>query len=67
MKTKESENGDKYVYLARELNKQCNMTVTVIPVVIGALGIISKGMVKGLEDLEIREQVETIQTRALSR
>ena len=43
------------------------MKVTVIPVVIGALGTISKGLVKGVEDLEIRGQVETIQTTALSR
>ena len=41
--------------------------MTVIPVVIGALGIIPKGVVNGLEDLEIRGQVETIQTAALSR
>ena len=36
------------------------MKVTVIPVVIGALGTIPKGLVKGLKDLEIRGQVETI-------
>ena len=41
--------------------------MTVIPVVMGALGIISKGLVKGLEDWEIREEVETIQTTALLR
>ena len=33
------------------------------PIVIGALGTIPKGLVKGLEDLKIRE-VETIQTTA---
>ena len=36
------------------------MTVTVIPTVIGALGTIPKGLVKGVKDLDIREQVETI-------
>ena len=30
--------------------------MTVIPVVICALGIILKGLIKGLEDLEIRGQ-----------
>ena len=39
------------------------MKVTVIPVVIGAPGIIPKGLVRGLKDWEIRE-VETIQTTA---
>ena len=38
-----------------------------IPIVIGALGTISKGYVKGLEDFEIRGQMETIQTTALLR
>ena len=42
-----------------------NMKETVILVVVDALGIILKGLVKRLEDLEIRGQVETIQTTAL--
>ena len=37
------------------------MKVTVIPVVIGTLGTVTKGLVQGLEDLEIRGCVETIQ------
>ena len=41
------------------------MKVTVIPIVIGALRTIPKGLIKELEDLEIREQEETIQTTAL--
>ena len=41
------------------------MKVTVIPVVIGALGTDIKGVVLRLEDLEIRGRVETIQTIAL--
>ena len=40
------------------------MRVTVILVVIGALGMIPKGFVKGLENLEIRGQVKIIQTTA---
>ena len=42
------------------------MKVTVIPTVTGVLGTIPKGLVKGQENLEIR-QVEIFQTRALSR
>ena len=34
---------------------------------IGALGTVTKGLLKGLEDLEIGGQVETIQTTALLR
>ena len=43
------------------------MTVTVIPLVVGALCTNPKGLAKRLKDLEIGGQVETIQTTALSR
>ena len=43
------------------------MKVTVLPIVIGALGTITSGLVQGLEDMEIRGRVETIQTTALLR
>ena len=43
------------------------MKVTVIPIVIGALGTIPKGLVKGLKELEIEGRAETIQTTALLR
>ena len=43
------------------------MKVTVIPFVVGALGTIPKGLLKELEVLEIRGQVENIQTTALLR
>ena len=62
VKVKESEKNDKYLDLARGLKKLWNMKVTVVPIVIGLLGTVTKGLVKGLEDLEIRGQVETIQT-----
>ena len=64
---KESEKKDKYLDLVRELKKLLNMKVTIVPVVIGALGTITKGLLKGLEDLEIGGRVETIQTTALLR
>ena len=43
------------------------MKVTIVPIVISALGTITKGLLKGLEDLEVGERVETIQTTALLR
>ena len=64
---KESEKKDKYLDLARELKKLWNMKVTVVPIVIGALDTIIKGLLKGLEDFEIGGRVETIQTTALLR
>ena len=41
--------------------------VMVIPIVIGALGTIPKGLVNGLEDFEIKGHKETTQTTALLR
>ena len=43
------------------------MKETIVPIVIGALGTITKGLLKGLEDLEVGRRVETIQTTALLR
>ena len=58
---------DKYLDLVRELKKLWNMNVTVIPIVIAALGTVTKELIQGLVDLKIRERVETIQTTALLR
>ena len=44
----ESEKKDKYLDLARGLKKLLNMKVTIVPIVIGALGIITKGLLKAL-------------------
>ena len=43
------------------------MKVTIIPIVIGVLGIVTQGLVQGLEDLEITERVETFQTTTFLR
>ena len=64
---KESEKKDKYLDLARELNKLWDMKVTIVPIVFRALGTITKGLLKGLEDFEVGRRVETIQTTALLR
>ena len=50
---KECEKKDKYLEFARELKKLWNMKVTIIPIVIGAFGTVTKGLLKGLADLEV--------------
>ena len=64
---KEGEKKNKYLDLARELKQLWNMKVKIVPIVIGALGAVTKGLLKGLEDLEVGGRVETIQTTALLR
>ena len=64
---KESVQRNKYLDLARELKNLLNMKVTVMPFVIGTFGTVTKGLLKGREDIEIRGREETIQTTALLR
>ena len=52
IKLKECEKKDMYPDLARELKKLWDMQVTIIPIVIGAFGTVTKGLLKGLENLE---------------
>ena len=67
MNLKECEKKDRYLDLARELKKLWNMKMTIVPIVIGAFGTITKGLLKGLEDLEVGGRVETFQMIALLR
>ena len=48
-------------------NKLWNVKVTVIPTVIDAHGTATKRLIQGLQDLEMRGRVETIQTTSLLR
>ena len=41
--------------------------MTIIPIVSGAFNTVTKGLLKGLNDLEVGGRVETIQTTALLR
>ena len=68
IKVKEGEKKNKYVNLARELKKKLwKMKVTIIPIVIGIFGTVTKGLLKELEDLEVGGRVKTIQTTTLLR
>ena len=67
VKLKKADKKDKYLDLARELKKLWNMKVTFTPIVIGPLGTVTKGLIKVLEDLEIRERVENIQITTILR
>ena len=54
VKLKISEERSMYLDLARELKKLRNMKMTVIPIIIGTLGTVSKGLIQGLEEVKIR-------------
>ena len=65
IKLKECEKRDKYLDLAIELKNIWNMKVKIIPSEIGAFGTVTKGLLQGMEDMEVGDRVETIQTTAL--
>ena len=67
VKLKENEKKDKYLDFARELKKLWNMKVMIIPITTSAFGTVTKGLLKGLVDLEIGRRVETIQSTKLLR
>ena len=68
IKPKERENKDKYIDLVRELKKNLwNRKMTIIPIVIGAFGTVTKGLLEGLDDLEVGGRVETLQVTSLLR
>ena len=54
---KEREKKDKHLDLARGLKKLWNMKVTIVPIVIGALGTVTKGLFKGLDDMKVSGRV----------
>ena len=67
IKLKECEKKDKYLDLDRRLKKLWTMKVTIIPIVIGAFGTVTKGVLKVLDNLEVGGRVETIRTTAFLR
>ena len=67
IKLKECKKKDKYLDLARELKKLRNMMITMLLIVIGSFGTVSKGLWKGMEDSEVGRRVETNETTALLR
>ena len=54
VKLKEIEKKDRYLNFAKELQNLWNIKVTIIPIVIGAFGTVTKELVKGLVNMEIR-------------
>ena len=58
LKFLKTEKRDEYLDIAWELKKQWNMQVTVMPIVVRALGTIPEELVKVLEDLETRGQIK---------
>ena len=62
---KEKEKVDKYRDLATEVGRMNAVKVDVVPLVVGALGVVSKDLVKWLKRLDIGDIVGELQTAAV--
>ena len=62
---KEVEKIEKYLDLARELKKVWNMKVTVVPLVVGALGNPAKALEKRLKTIGIETKITELQKTVL--
>ena len=67
IKLKETEKKGKYLNLVRELKKLWKKKVTIIPIMIDSFDIVTKGLLKELENLKVGRRVVTIKTTALLR
>ena len=56
IKLKECEKKDKYLDLVRESKKLWNMKVTIVPIVIGAFGIVTKGSLKNWRTWKLADE-----------
>ena len=67
-KTERKRKEEKFLDLAREIFKKLwKMKVMVRPIIIVAFGTVTKRLIKRVEDLEIRQREEIIQTATLLR
>ena len=62
IKLRESGQKDKYLDLAWELKKTMERNMTIIPILISDFDSVTKGLLKGLSELEAGGWVETIKT-----
>jgi hypothetical protein len=58
---KETEKKLKYKYLSIEIQRMWNMKCFVIPVIIGATGIVSKSLQKCLETIPGQHSIDSLQ------
>ena len=63
---KEFEKLAKYKDLEIEIGRMWNLKTKVVPVVVGALGVVKKGTNKRLEDIPGRPSIDIIQKIALT-
>jgi hypothetical protein len=62
---KEAENKLKYKSLGIEIQRMWNLKCTIIPVILGATGIVTKSLRKNLEAIPGKHSIDSLQQTAL--
>ena len=62
---KEAERKLKYKSLCREIQRMCNLKCTILPVIIGATGVVTKNLRKNLEALPVKHLIDSLQKTAI--
>ena len=61
---KEAEKKLKYKSLCIEIQRMCNLKCTVVPVIIGATGIVTRSLKKNLESVTGKHSIDSLQKTA---
>jgi len=62
---KEAEKKLKYKSLCIEIQRMCNLKCTIVPVIIGATGIVTRSLKKNLETIPGKHSIDSLQKTAI--
>jgi len=62
---KEAEKKLKYKSLGIEIQRMCNLKYTIVPVIIGATGIVTRSLRKNLETIPGKHAIDSLQKKAV--
>ena len=64
---KEAEKKLKYNSLCIEIQRMCNLKCTIVPVIIGATGIVTRSLKKNLETIPGKHSIDSLQKTEIGR
>ena len=62
---KEAEKKLKYKSLCIEIQRVCNLKCTIVPVIIGATGVVTRSLKKNLETVPGKHSIDSLQKTAI--
>jgi len=62
---KEAEKKLKYKSLCIEIQRMCNLKCTIVPVIIGTTGIVTRSLKKNVETIPVKHLIDSLQKTAI--